>query len=443
MSGFSAQAFLAAQFQGQQLRANLDKTQATTELEKQQTQSMKQDMQMKQTAQQQQLAQQQALAAIVSKQDSTLHENQVQDGEVADVPAITKSTQEAQNYRQIGKTLLVTDPAKAASYYKLAQASEKNAADLTEKGAKIEATRAKETSAYAGAVLDGSVNPQEAFQWVKSHISLKDAMQMPNPSDPEAYKAWWKTKQTAGISAEAQMNNKRQVEATAQASADRKEALNLREQEHQDARADRAISREMLLNSRQQAAADRTERLAAAADDKKFKQTEVLNTKVQREAKPLLEDLSRIRTVEGLLKIDSSAGDQQIRQGLTDLMGSFKGRATNLYYKDNKNFGDVVDKLNGVLSRSFTGRYSDNDRRQIRDLVSQMRKNSIEPTLANLEKGQKEHAKKYGLDADQVEVQGDFDRQAKAPVTKYPEGSVATNAKGEKVMLVNGKWIAQ
>lgn len=430
MANFSLAAAAAALYTGQKMNADLAQEQAQTQLVQQQTADRKQDAQFKQQQAVQQQAQAAAMNKIITAYDTANQNAQVDAGTSPDAQKEQSITKEAGLYRTLGKTLVGSDPAKAESYFKLAETTSKQLADTQKTNLEIGEKRAKDTSAYAGAVLDGSVTPAQSFAWVRDNVSLKDAMSI--PTDPTEARNWWKAKQTAGTSAEAQLANTRQVNEAAQRAQDRKDTLSETAQHHREEESARAIQLEQLRSSRSDAAEARADRLAAAAKDKSFVQSEKLNSTTATAAKPLVSDLGRVRDLQGLLKVDSSAADQQLRQGLVAFLGDFKGRATNQFYKDNKNFGDVVDKIQGFASRAFTGRYSENDREAITKLLNDMQHKTIEPALASLEAKQKAHAKGYGLDPDNIEIQAEFDRNAKAPASGRAAPAVGTVQSGYK-----------
>jgi hypothetical protein len=172
-----------------------------------------------------------------------------------------------------------------------------------------------------------------------------------------------------------------------------------------------------------------------------FQQTEKLNTTAQKEAKPLLEDRQRIEDVKGLLAVDSSQGDQQVHQALTAVMGHFKGRATNLFYKDNAHYGDLVNRISGMASHAFTGRYSEADRKGIYDMLDGMQNSVIDPSLTRIEDGQKKHAQGYGLDPEQIEVQGDFNRVK--PTTAATAAPAIKSIGGVNYYKKDGQWYKQ
>lgn len=90
--------------------------------------------------------------------------------------------------------------------------------------------------------------------------------------------------------------------------------------------------------------------------------------KEQREAlkpiEPLVSNISKIRT---FLSTSNTAADRQLNAALTDLDGNV--RATNMLFQDNKNFGSLAGKISGFLSQTFTGRYTEEQRAQIRALI--------------------------------------------------------------------------
>ena len=95
--------------------------------------------------------------------------------------------------------------------------------------------------------------------------------------------------------------------------------------------------------------------------------------KEQRDAlkpiEPLVNNLSKIKT---FLETSNTAADRQLNAALTDLDGNV--RATNLLFQDNKNFGSLGGKVAGFVSQAFTGRYTAEQRKQIRELVDGLEK---------------------------------------------------------------------
>ena len=173
-----------------------------------------------------------------------------------------------------------------------------------------------------------------------------------------------------------------------------------------------------------------------------FTQIESLNKTMQKEAKPLLEDRNRIQDVKALLAIDSPEADQQVRQSLVAVLGNFKGRATNLYYKDNKYFGNIANRLTGLAARFTSGRLASDDRTDLHKMLNDLETKLIDPTLTNIEANMKDHAKGYGLDTKQVELSGDFNRIEPKAASSPATSTYTLNGK-TYTLNKEGKWITQ
>lgn len=278
-------------------------------------------------------------------------------------------------------------------------------------------------------------------------------LDIPKPNTPE-FKAWAKQQETAAMSSKEVLAAKEKEREFDDRAAARKEEAERRHQEREEQRADRAesqrASRELRKQLADAAAEERKSRNEERVGKTQFIQTEKLSKEAQHEAEPLLKDLNTVHNIQNLLATDSPVADQQIRQALPALLGGLKGRATNPYYKDSAHFGDVVQKLSDVFSRGFTGRYSEETRRQISQLVTDMQENVLEPGITRIEKDQKSKAVKYGLDPELIEVQGDFTRRS--PKTK-PDSKAADALPAEGVTrtingvtyrsLGGGKWEQQ
>lgn len=466
MPNLSMQAFAAANFAGQQLNQELLNRKQDSEIKQQQVAEYQQNFQARQQQQLQSQQQQAAMAKIISEYDQENSVKQVQSGIAPDTQAEQQANREAKLYGDLGRSLLRTDPAKAQGYLQLESLAAGRQAEVASKNQQIQERRAKDVAAVSGAALaaleppdDGNPPPdigqvqKQYFDWVQKNVSLADAQSI--PTRPADFKAFLRSKQEAGLTAAEQLRNKREQEDAAQKALDRKAALEERRQARLESQAALAANRETSLAIRQMAVQTRAQAVANEADNQHFRQTETLNRTLQAQAKPFLDDRERIQTVENLLKIDNSASDRQIQQDLVGISGSFKGKATNLYFKQNAHFGDMDDRLTSFVSKAFTGRYSAEDRKQIRDMLAGMRDKVIDPSLSKLESDQKRHAAGYkGLDVGQVGLQGEFNRTsqeaptatpaspASARPSPYAEGTVATNPKtGASLIFKQGKWV--
>lgn len=442
---FALQSFLAAQSAGDKINADLDNTRADAALKMQQIAQGQQMMDQRTQQMQAQKEQQAQMTKLMDGFDQEKQAKQIETGQAPDGQKEVDLQTESAHYRQLGKTFAITDPAKMESWYKMADAADGKLAQLQSTNLEIGKKRAASAASYAGAVLSGDVSPDEAFKWVKDNVSLKEAMAI--PADPVEAKKYWRTKQNLGLTAAEQLANAQKVQDAADKADALEQARQDRLQFHKDNEADKAAMREVLKSNKADSKEAKIDKAAQQASAAEFRQTEQLNKKLQLEAKPFLEDKRRMDEIEGLLEVNSSAADQQIHQALTSVLGNFKGRATNKFYADNKNFGSVASRMSGFLSHAFAGRYQDSDRLMIRDMMEKMKSDAIEPALAQLESQTKSHAEGYKLDPKQIEITGDFNRQAKAPVpktTQYTEGQIATNpTTGAKLVFKQGKWIPQ
>lgn len=443
---FALMPFLAAQSAGEQINANLAATQADAQLKMQALSQGQQNMQLQQQQQQQRQAAQAQISQMMNgwqKEDANAQAERVSNGQDPNIPLEQTFQQQANRYRQMSQQYAPFDPTTSESYAKLADVADGKVDTVRTHNLAIAKQKSQDMASTAGAVLKEDLTPDAAFKWVKDNYGLQEAMNIPiSPLDAEAY---WRTKQTQGQTVQQQIEN-------AQAVQDAKDKAEQQDQVHEDRqeaiaqrRADAAAMRELQKSRLEEAAQARAERAQSNQQAQQFKQSTKLNNDLTRQAKPYLDDLQRLEEVQGLLQTNSSAADQQIRQSLTSLLGNFKGRATNQYYKDNKNFGSAANHLTGILSHGFTGQFQDSDRLEIANLVKSMRENVVAPALSSMERGAKQKAAGYGLDPDQIEINSDFTRaQPQAPSTGgYAEGQTATGPNGQKIIYKGGKWVSQ
>lgn len=424
---FSLQAFMAAQFAGQQLNADLEDRRVTTQMKKAQISQMAFAQQREQMQMDNMKQVQAQLAKLIGDHDNEQQAQQVDNGTAPDTQKEQQLTQEADQYRKVGKAFLVQDPAKSEAFFKMADTVDARRTKLSADNLKLQEKRVQDLASFAGSVLDGGVPAADAFNWVKEHVGLKAAMEI--PADPAQAKAFWRAKQLQGTTAAEQLADARRISEDKARETDREERRQQQERFHKDLESDKAAQRELIKQGKAAAAEDRAERKASAAASKEFQQTEALNKQVNKEAKPLLDDKARIDEIEGLLKVNSSSADQQVHQALTSMLGNFKGRATNKFYSDNKNFGSVASRLTGFLSHGFAGRYQESDRAMIGQMLEGLKSNTIEPALASLEKRTKEKAKGYGLKEDQVAIDAEFNRNAKPAGAAPDPGTVVKGYK--------------
>lgn len=330
----------------------------------------------------------------------------------------------------------------AGGDFEAATRAESLAASLTTQARQTTLDLAKQTQMakeeLSSTALDYSSNPtaEGAAAVARAAVAAgENPLDIPKPSTPE-FKTWVKTKSLAALSGNERVKH---LEGEAEFAAKREDAR----QRHADLQHDREENRKLRAAIQAGVVEDRRGRRLEGQYRTDFNQSEKLNTTLQAVAKPILEDRLRISELKGLLAVDSSEADQQIRQGLTGLMGHFKSHATMAFYKDNKNFGDVVQRLSGMTSHAFTGRYDEQTRRSLHNMLTKMETGVIDPKLTRLEQGQRAKAEKYGLDPELIMVQGDFNRAnaaAGAPGPAAKPGTPATPT-GELRRTADGRLL--
>lgn len=129
-----------------------------------------------------------------------------------------------------------------------------------------------------------------------------------------------------------------------------------------------------------------------------------LNSELTRAAKPYVEDLQHIQIFKQLLRTGTPPAMRQLQQDLPAAMGDFKARATNLYYKDNKNFGTIVNRVSDALAHAVTGQYSEKSKQNLYEMFDQMETDVINPALSSMEARQKQKAAHLGIPEDVVEL---------------------------------------
>lgn len=111
--------------------------------------------------------------------------------------------------------------------------------------------------------------------------------------------------------------------------------------------------------------------------------------------KPLDTIQQNIAQGKTYLNTSNTASDRQLNALLTDLDGNVK--ATNMLFQDNKNFGSLAGKVSGFVSRAFTGRYTEEQRKQIAELFRDIEKTVIQPGRKKIGDYYKEIAKTQGI----------------------------------------------
>lgn len=135
-----------------------------------------------------------------------------------------------------------------------------------------------------------------------------------------------------------------------------------------------------------------------------------LNTFLARETKdlaPITDAQKKSSVVLALLDSGNAVSTAQVQQALSDMYTHL--RATNHIYADNKNFGNVYQRMTNALNRFASGKYSSDDTKMIKDMITQMNDKVFAPARGNVIKNYKKQAKTFGYDpavADQQDAYG-------------------------------------
>lgn len=181
----------------------------------------------------------------------------------------------------------------------------------------------------------------------------------------------------------------------------------------------------------EQASADRRARLQETKSSNQFNEEQKVITAAEGAAKPVIEQYRTVNSALTAAKSGSPVLDQQLRQALPSLNSFLKGRATNIYYKDNANFGNVAQRAENALSRFATGKFSEADRTLIQEGLNYMQSQNI-VDLNQQEKDMKENAAARGLDPSKVMLPGNFPRVPSDALgtAVTPDGSLTYAVKG-------------
>lgn len=143
---------------------------------------------------------------------------------------------------------------------------------------------------------------------------------------------------------------------------------------------------------------------AEARDDKETGRIiEATNKAIERSIKPIDEVQQQVTKVKELLAVDTPAAKKQVTELLTNVFD--RTRATNLLFKENANFGTLAGRVTGGITSFVGGKYSAEQRKQIKEMMDEMEKNVIEPQRKRITEYYKGRAQKqYGINPDLIEV---------------------------------------
>lgn len=118
--------------------------------------------------------------------------------------------------------------------------------------------------------------------------------------------------------------------------------------------------------------------------------------------KPIDEIQQKVTKAKSLLVEGTPASDVQLQMALTDVFD--KTRATNMLFASNRNFGSVAGRVEGLIGRAFTGQYTTEQRRQIRDMLDSMESGVLKPSRDKITSHYGDLAEKRGVRRSLVEA---------------------------------------
>lgn len=402
--GISFATALAANFQGQQLVADLDAKKAETANQ----QAMTQLHQAQGVEIQRKVEGEKQMGAWLASQQA------------ANTQAFDDASNAAQTYSKGAQVAAASGQFDMMKQMQTMANSEMERAKDARVEVEKKAATAKEASAQTAITYMNAPTPENAVAMAKAYTAAGgNPVNIPQPGSME-FNAFAQNLTTSAMSSKdqlARVEKQHEFDATLkERQENHQEQVALRQQmlaqQAQNQQAMRAYQNES-LELRKLMYGDTAERktgqVEAAKEKVQFQQTTKLNDQLTREAKPYLADRSMTQAIKGWLTEDSPDADQQIKQALTSLKQGIS-RATNLYYKDNKNVGDVAQKIEGFVSGTFTGELPRDRKKRIFELVDGMERQVIDPALRNLENDAKSKAKLYKIPEEGVKLGQDFNR---------------------------------
>lgn len=152
------------------------------------------------------------------------------------------------------------------------------------------------------------------------------------------------------------------------------------------------------------------DRLAAAAkqsgEAKSAIRAEHLRGEATKERAPIADMQQKIDKVRTLLASDDPADTPQITTLLTNMFD--KTRATNLLFVKNSNFGTLAERVAGFFAKGATGKYSMEQRKQLRRMMDDMETKVIGPTTDRLERKYRGMAAAEGVPKEMVDFSDIF-----------------------------------
>lgn len=177
---------------------------------------------------------------------------------------------------------------------------------------------------------------------------------------------------------------------------------------------------------------------AAAGSSTSVAHLNPLMARMERDIKPLNDAQLVGNEIRSLFDSGQAVATAQVQQLLTQYLG--KARMTNKLYADNKSFGNFEQRLVNMVSRFASGKYSDDDRKQVLNMVDSMDKTFFSPARKNVETKYQKQLKLMGGDpsfADTSNIYGGLPDVTQPQPAAKPAANAGKYKVGETIQVGN------
>lgn len=162
-------------------------------------------------------------------------------------------------------------------------------------------------------------------------------------------------------------------------------------------------------------------------------QAERIRGDIDKAVKPLDDMQQRLTGIQQLLATGTPLANTQIQQALTGVMND--ARPYGNLMKENENFGDLQGRVSGFFSQKFAGTYSDEQRRQIQQMVTDLQNKVVTPVRDRIVQQQQNIGAAMNIPASLLPAPVGYGNSAAVPT--------ATGPNGAKLYLRGGQWVNQ
>jgi hypothetical protein len=127
-----------------------------------------------------------------------------------------------------------------------------------------------------------------------------------------------------------------------------------------------------------------------------------LRNDLMAQTKPLNELESDISQARQLLKTGTPLAHQMLNEKLISLLDP--NRTSTKLFEGNRNFGDLTERLVGKVGKFFTGKYTEEQQKEIQDTIDEMAKNVVSPAKQRIGDYYKGMAKQSNIPESQLDV---------------------------------------